>query len=133
MRPRRKEYTFSTLDLNKNKGIGVKVPFDPVGIFVTTYSTKDQIRSNLLNYMMTNKGERYFNPNFGADLRNLIFDQMTNLEEIKSAIYDEIKLYFPTITIKQLLFTPNYETNVLSIILTYSVNNQEDTISIQIV
>lgn len=133
MRIRRREYRVNTLDIDRNKGIGIKIPFDPVNIFSVTYTTNDQIKSNLLNYMLTNKGERYFNPNFGADLRNMIFDQMTNLEEIKSRIFDEISLYFPSITIKDLTFTPNVDTSVLSIKLTYVVNNQEDKISIQIV
>ena len=47
------------LDLQKNIAIGVSLPFDgPSGPFNKTYSTADQIKSNLINLLLTNKGER---------------------------------------------------------------------------
>lgn len=129
---KRKTYKINTLDINKNRGIGIKVPFDPVRIFQITYNTKDQVKSNLLNFLMTNKGERVFNPNFGADLRSLIFKQMSNLEEIRESLIDEISLYFPNITVTDLIFTPDYNTNSLNIKLSYRLNTEEDTLSMKI-
>jgi phage baseplate assembly protein W len=128
----RKTYKINTLDINKNRGIGIKVPFDPVRIFQITYNTKDQVKANLLNFLMTNKGERVFNPNFGADLRSLIFKQMSNLEEIRESLIDEISLYFPNITVTDLIFTPDYNTNSLNIKLSYRLNTEEDTLSMKI-
>ncbi len=81
---------------------------------------------------MTNKGERVFNPNFGADLRSLIFKQMSNLEEIRESLIDEISLYFPNITVTDLIFTPDYNTNSLNIKLSYRLNTEEDTLSMKI-
>ena len=59
----RREFKINTLDIDKNKGIGIAIPFNPYNIFTITYSTKEQIKSNLLNFFLTNQGERYFNPN----------------------------------------------------------------------
>lgn len=129
----RKTYKINTLDIDKNKGIGIKVPFDPVNIFKITYTTKEQVKSNLLNFLLTNKGERYFNPEFGADLRNLIFNQMTNVEELRDSLYDKISLYFPNIQIIDLSFVPEVDKNLLNIKLSYKLNTEEDTLSIQIV
>lgn len=129
----RKTYKINTLDIDKNKGIGIKVPFDPVNIFKITYTTKEQVKSNLLNFLLTNKGERYFNPEFGADLRNLIFNQMTNVEELRDSLYDKISLYFPNIQIIDLSFVPEVDKNLLNIKLNYKLNTEEDTLSIQIV
>lgn len=130
---RRTTYRINTLDIDKNKGIGIKVPFDPVTIFRTTYSTKEQVKSNLLNFLMTNRGERYFNPDFGADLRKELFSQMYNVEEKKELLKDRIKKYFPNIEIVQLLFTSNQDTNSLKIVLNYNIYNQEESLSIEIV
>lgn len=129
----RKTYKINTLDIDKNKGIGIKIPFDPVNIFKITYTTKEQVKSNLLNFLLTNKGERYFNPEFGADLRNLIFNQMTNVEELRDSLYDKISLYFPNIQIIDLSFVPEVDKNLLNIKLSYKLNTEEDTLSIQIV
>jgi len=128
----RKTYKINTLDINKNRGIGIRVPFDPLRIFEITYSTKDQVKSNLLNFLMTNKGERVFNPNFGADLRSLLFRQLSNLEEVRESILDQISIYFPNIIVTDLVFTPDYNTNTLNIKLSYKLNTQEDSLSIQI-
>lgn len=129
----RKEYKINTLDINKNKGIGISIPYNPIDIFNITYTTKDQIKSNLINYLLTNKGERYFNPNFGADLRMLVFDQMNNMEEISQSLYDKISYYFPTVTINKLNIEPDYNKNLININLNYTVNTQQDNLSIQIV
>jgi len=129
----REEYKINTLDINKNKGIGISIPFDPVNIFNITYSTKDQIKSNLINFLLTNKGERVFNVNFGANLRYMVFDQMNNLEETRQSLSDKIRIYFPTITINSLTIDPDYNNNVISIKLNYTVNTQQDSLSIQLV
>ena len=131
MLPRR-QYRINTLDVNKNRGIGISIPFDPVNIFKITYTTKDQIKSNLLNFLLTNKGERVFNPNFGANIRALVFDQMVNLEETRESISDSIALYFPELQLTEILFTPNYDTNTLFIKISYVINSEADSISIQI-
>ena len=129
---RRVEYKKNTLDLNKNRGIGIKLPFDPVSVFSITYTTKEQIKSNLINFLLTNKGERFFNPEFGADLRNLLFEQMTDVEEVRLNLQRKIELYFPMISISRLDFSPDMERSILFIKLEFSINNQEDSLSIQI-
>ena len=65
------------LDLQKNIVIGVSLPFNAKGVFNKTYSTKEQIKSNLINLLLTDKGERIMNPEFGADLRRSLFENMT--------------------------------------------------------
>jgi len=42
------------LDLQKNIAIGVSLPFDKP--FTSTYTTKDQIKSNLVNLLLTDTG-----------------------------------------------------------------------------
>jgi phage baseplate assembly protein W len=129
----RKTYKIDTLDIDKSRGIGIAVPFNPKNIFTITYTTKEQVKSNLLNFLMTNNGERYFNPDFGADLRNLIFSQMSNLDESRQLLYSKISVYFPNIEIQELEYIPDYNTNTLGIKLKYRINTQEDSLIIDIV
>ena len=62
------------LDLQKNIAIGVSLPFNGPGVFNSTYSTKEQTKSNLVNLLLTSAGERIMNPNFGTELRNFLFE-----------------------------------------------------------
>ena len=66
------------IDLNARKAVGFGFPLNGNAVFKPTYQTRDQIQANLINYLLTNKGERVFNPNFGADLRSLVFKNPTN-------------------------------------------------------
>jgi phage baseplate assembly protein W len=129
----RPQYSINTLDLNPNQGIGVALPFNPDNIFTINYTTKDQIKSNLLNFMLTNKGERFFNPNYGANIRALLFEQNTDLGQINNALLASIGENFPTITVNALDFYPEADNSSLKIVLNYTVNNKTDSLVIQVV
>ena len=55
-------------DLRPRVAIGVNLPFSAPGVFQPNYQTKDAIRNNLINYFLTNPGERIENPLFGPVL-----------------------------------------------------------------
>ena len=38
------------IDLNKRKAIGFSLPFNGPGVFNPTYTTRDQLKSNLINF-----------------------------------------------------------------------------------
>ena len=48
------------LDQQKRKIIGFGFPLNAPAVFNPTYQTKDQIKANLINYILTNRGERVF-------------------------------------------------------------------------
>jgi len=129
---RRVTYTTTTSDRNPNRGIGIRLPFNDFNVFTINYTTKDQIRSNLTNYLLTNKGERVFNPEFGADLRKLLFDQLSDFTDAKDILLRNLGIYFPMIKVNALDFSPDYARNLLNIKLNYSINNNADSILIQI-
>ena len=60
----------SPLDFNKNKAIGVAFPFDSPGVFRQSFKEKDAIKSNLINLLLTEPGERIMEPTFGLGLKN---------------------------------------------------------------
>ena len=129
---KRIEYTVDSSTRNPNKGLGIKLPFNTKNVFTINYTTKDQIKSNLTNYMLTNKGERPFNPEFGADLRNLLFDQDSDFTSAKEVLLDNLVIYFPMITINSLDFSTDTSRNLLNVKLDYSIRKDADTILIQI-
>jgi len=54
------------LDRQPRKAIGVDLPFSANAVFNSTFQTKDALKVNLINYLLTNRGERPLNPYLGA-------------------------------------------------------------------
>lgn len=126
----RQEFKIFPIDTNKNKAVGVSIPFNLKGIFGLNYTTHDQVKSNLTNFILTNQGERPYNVNYGAGLRDLLFQPQGDTEEIQSRIEDRIGAYFPQISIKSLDFIKNDDTGFLYIKLKYFFNTKESELLI---
>ena len=90
------------LDLNKNVKIGVAFTLDETNMFQGTESIKDQIKSNILNVLLTYPGERINLPNFGVGLKQLIFEQKVDLETLKQNIQSQINRYVPNVSLKHI-------------------------------
>lgn len=113
----------SPLDIYPSKGIGINIPFNgPTGLNIT-YNTKDSIRANLLNFLLTGTRERILNPNMGSSIRNQIFEQISqnNLDKIEDIIHNYITSYFPNIKLEELSIIPNE--NTINIYFKYSIIN----------
>ena len=111
------------IDTEARRAVGFGFPLNGNAVFVPTYQTRDQIKSNLVNYLLTNRGERVFNPNFGADLRNLLFENIldTTTEDLRERIQNDISLYFPEVQVRQIIFDNIPDTNTINFTLTYEV------------
>lgn len=107
---------FNTQDLSQNKdkvlGIGINKSSDSNGIFSVNYTTLSQAKDNLVNLIMTRKGERVMQPEFGCDIWRLIFEPITTdtLEfDIERTIIDAVNIWLPYLNIEQILF--DYDEN----------------------
>jgi phage baseplate assembly protein W len=125
------------LDLQKNIVIGVSLPFNAPGVFNKTYSTKDQIKSNLINLLLTDKGERIMNPEFGTDLRRSLFENMTNLNSdvLRLKIIDSINIFIPEIVLGEVKIEPNFDSNILNVTINYrlAISNTPDQVTVQFI
>lgn len=124
------------LDLNPSTGVGISLPFNgPTGIN-TTYTTKDAVKSNLLNFILTGKKERVMNPSFGSGVRDLLFEPITeNLtDQVENLIYGGVETYFPQVQINSLTVNLSPDTLTVIIYLNYSIinTNIEDELQINL-
>ena len=113
------------LDLQPRKAVGVGLPFSSNSVFTSTYTTKDAIKANLINYFLTEKGERFLNPALGAGLRALLFDQMTEdkQEEINFVVRQGVAEWFPNVNIQTLNTEYSQDTNTVTVSMNYNVIN----------
>lgn len=122
------------LDLQKNIAIGISLPFNKP--FSSTYTTKDQIRSNLINLLLTDVGERIMNPLFGCNLKKFVFEGITetNIENLKANLLNSISIFVPEITVIEIAIAPNVDYNLIDLSVNYVLNisNTPDQVTIQL-
>jgi phage baseplate assembly protein W len=112
-------------DTRPRVGIGVNIPFNEGGVFTPNYTTAQSIKNNLINYFLTNPGERPGNPTFGGGLRAFIFQQINsnNIDFLREDIQSKIKNVFPNIEVKELNVLQSQDTNTITVQIFYIVTN----------
>jgi phage baseplate assembly protein W len=117
-------------DLRPRVAIGINLPFNGPGVMVPNYQTKEAIKNNIINYFLTEPGERPANPQFGAGLRKYIFDQITNdnLDFIQEDIQQKISTQFPDITVNSVDVFGQPDFSIINIAITYNIKNIKDDV-----
>jgi len=122
------------IDTQPAKAVGVALPFNAPGVFTSNYTTSKQLNSNLINFFLTNRGERVLDPTYGANLRAVIFEQITegNLDALKSKIEIDLTTNFPDVRLANLDILGNEDLNEIQVRITYTVvlSGETDTISL---
>ena len=113
----------------KSKGLGFSFPLSGNAVFNSTFTTRDVIKTNLINWLLTNKGERIMKPEFGANLRELIFEGLDDITTgaLEDRIRENIAIEFPNVEIVSITFNNDPDRNVINFILTYNIKNTEET------
>ena len=122
------------IDTKPGTAVGVAIPFNAPAVFFSTYTTKDAIRNNLLNFFLTNQTERYLNNGFGANLRAFLFEQITsdNINFLEESIQELINQYFYNVKVNDLSIDQYPDNNAINLILNYSIIDTGITDQIQI-
>jgi phage baseplate assembly protein W len=128
------ELSFNPGNLQRDVAVGIQLPFvkSDGTLFDLSYTTENQVLSNLKNLILTKKGERLMQPLFGTDLMYAIFEP--NEDILKKKIYDylfnPIQLWIPYIDIIDLTVEtviavgPSGEEHGVSASLQFSINGQ---------
>jgi phage baseplate assembly protein W len=134
-----KKFIIDTED--KSVGVSLPITIGNNGYFAVTYTTKEQVKTNLKNLILTNRGERLMQPNFGCNLRQAIFEQIGNetYDYIRNEIQNAISIWLPYIIVNDVNVTSddtskdNNRINVkLDYTLAYAGNNSRDSLNITV-
>ena len=122
------------IDFNKSAAVGVDLPLNAPGVFRPNYTTAAAIKNNLINFFLTNPGERPLNPTFGGGLRDFIFEQIDNqnLDLLEERIQSNLQDFFPNVVVGNLEILRQEDTHTIRVSLTYNVinTNINDTLEI---
>ena len=121
------------IDRNDDIYIGLEFPLDHnlTGFFRQSKTIPQQVKSNIKNLLLTSKGERVFQPNFGCDLRDLLFEQINNetLDRVDNSIRIALDTWLPYVNINDLTIVQDESNpNEITISLEYSTTLQPDAL-----
>jgi phage baseplate assembly protein W len=113
-------------------GITLPVQRGNGGYFNQAFSSFDQAKSNLKNLLLTNKGERIMQPNFGTGLQALLFEQLDAEFESKleETITKNVNYWLPYINIHQIdieMTDEMKDRNIANMSIQFTVGNQINT------
>jgi phage baseplate assembly protein W len=117
------------IDRNDDIYVGIKFPLDysPEGFFYKTKTILEQAKSNMRNLLLTSKGERVMQPEFGSTLTDIIFDQGTDIpNRVDESIREATSSWLPYININDIVVIQG-DSNVVDVSIDFSVSLEPDS------
>jgi phage baseplate assembly protein W len=75
------------------------------------------------------------NPTFGCELKKFIFEGITdlNLDNLRISLINSISIFIPEITVTDISFNPDEDSNILNLNVEYFLNISEtpDQVTVQ--
>jgi len=121
------------IDRDDDIYVGVEFPLDfsNEGFLRKTKNVRQQVKSNIRNLLLTSKGERVFQPNFGSDLKNILFEQITpqSLSNVEDSIRQSLSTWLPYVRVANLVVVQDDKRpNQVGVSLEYSTTLEPDTL-----
>jgi uncharacterized protein len=112
--------------------IGLSLPLQfGNNTFTQTFQTSEQVKSNIKNLLLTKKGERILQPEFGSGLQELLFEPSTTDFEgrIEDTINESIEQWLPYVTVEEIDIEATDElrdNNKINVSLKFRIGNNVD-------
>ena len=126
-------------DQDSRVSVGIDFPFARVvggdGYFGTTKTTIEAVKTNIRLLLQTNQGERLFQPGLGMNLKQLLFEQMTEdlSIQIENDIVDVFGRWLPFVDLRNIEVNRRDDLNQVTINIEFNINRTPNaTESVQV-
>ena len=126
-------------DQDSRVSVGIDFPSNRTaggnGLFNTTETTIDAIKANIQLLLQTNQGERLFQPNLGVNLRQLLFEQMTeDLQiQIENNIVDVFERWLPFVNLTNINIERRNDVNQTNVNIEFNIRRTPNSLeSVQV-
>ena len=111
------------------KDLSVTFKKHPVSDDLVQVKDKAAIVQCISNLLLTNKGERPFQPELGCDISRMLFEPLdyATAAQIKAVVAEVINRYEPRVKVDQILCFPDDANNGYEVELTYTIIGGDDT------
>ena len=113
--PRRKEIIY--------RDLGLSFIAHPVTKKVKVLENEEAIKRAVRNLVLTNKGERFYNPLFGGNVTAHLFENLdfTTEFDIKKSITKSISIYEPRVNVEEVRVKSNPDRNSINVTIIFTI------------
>ena len=105
------------------KDLSMSFKFNPLSGDLITLKNENAIARAVRNIVLTTPGEKFFDPDFGSSVSEILFENVDDITAI--SIEDEIKNclanYEPRVELIDVNVDPNFDENQFDVIITYRI------------
>mgnify|MGYP001425232582 FL=1 len=108
-----------------------RVPGNQDGFFSTSKTTIESIKNNIRLLLQTQKGERMFQPNLGMNIRQFLFEQITEdtQVQIENDIVDTFNTWLPFVDLREInIDLSEQDQNKINIKIVFNIKRAPNTI-----
>ena len=128
------KYNVTDIKENEYKVLGVSIneTSNSNGAFAVNFTSINQAKSNLQNLILTKKGERLMQPEFGCDIWKIIFEPIIEGDiesKIENSILDAVNTWLPYLNIDTILFDyddNDIDTNKIQLEIQFSLKSNSN-------
>ena len=118
-------------DRDSRVSVGLDFPIgrqagDQMGYFATTKTTMDAVKNDIRLLLMTQRGERLFQPFLGMNIRRFLFEQITDdtAIQIENDIVDTFQTWLPFVELQNIeVDLGDQDRNTIKINVTFNIRN----------
>lgn len=127
-------FTPSTKKLNIYSDFHKDMLSNPLTGDLALKINEDSVKEALKNLILTDKGERLFQPLLGCDVRQSLFDNMTpaSITVIEQSIKDTINNFEPRVSVVNIEVIPEYDNYRVRINISFYVRNSQAPVNFSV-
>ena len=106
----------------------------PISGDIIPLEDSDSVKRSIRNLMFTGLYERPFNPNLGANLKQLLFENITPITQIsiRSLITDIVRIYEPRATILELQVSVSEDELGYNVYMMFAIDNTSEVSTVDL-
>ena len=105
------------------KDISISFKFNPLSGDLIALKNENAIARAVRNIVSTTPGEKFFDPDFGSSVSEILFENVDDITaiSIKDEIKNSLQNYEPRVEIIDVKVDPNFDENQFDVIITYRI------------
>ena len=105
------------------KDLSMSFKFNPLSGDLITLKNENAIARAVRNIVLTSPGEKFFNPEFGSSISEILFENVDEITavSIEDEIRSSLKNYEPRVELINVNVDPNFDNNQFDVIISYRI------------